>query len=97
MAMHPTQNTHRRPPRWCSPIVGIVVCGGALSPFAWYLGHKTVREIDASGGRYGGRAQAQAGYILGICGTALLAFAVLFVIGYLFFAVALIGGGLAAS
>jgi hypothetical protein len=29
-------------------------------------------EIDASGGRWGGRGLAQAGYVLGIVGTLLL-------------------------
>lgn len=52
-------------------ILGLVVCQ-ACAPFAWSIGGKAVKEIDASGGAYGGRGQAQAGYILGIIGTILL-------------------------
>ena len=49
-------------------IVGLVLCGFA-SPFALWLGRKSMREIDASGGQLSGRGQAQAGFILGIIGT----------------------------
>ena len=68
-------------------IVGIVCCS-ILAPFAWSIGKKAVNEIDASGGRYGGRGQAQAGYILGIIGTVLL------ILGILFFILAAVTGGL---
>jgi hypothetical protein len=65
-------------------LVGIAFCGGltlVLSPAAWVVGAKAVREIDASGGRYAGRDRAQAGKIMGIIGTVLLALAVVAVIG----------------
>lgn len=52
-------------------ILGLVVCS-ICAPFAWSIGGKVVKEIDASGGAYGGRGQAQAGYIMGIIGTILL-------------------------
>ena len=68
-------------------IVGLVCCSIA-APFAWSIGGKAVKEIDASGGRLGGRGQAQAGKILGIIGTVLL------VLGVLFFIVAAVTGGL---
>jgi len=71
-------------------IVGIVCCS-ILAPFAWSIGKKAVNEIDASGGRYGGRGQAQAGYILGIIGTVLL------ILGILFFVLAAVTGGLSFS
>lgn len=66
-------------------ILGLVCCGLA-SPFAIWLGRKSMREIDASGGQVGGRGQAQAGFIMGIIGTALwvlgaLFYVILFVIG----------------
>lgn len=64
-------------------ILGVVVCG-LLAPFAWAMGRSTLREIDASHGGYGGRGAANAGYILGIIGTLLLAFGLLvllFVVG----------------
>ena len=65
-----------------SLVLGIlgVVCCAIAAPFAWSIGKKAVNEIDASGGRLGGRGQAQAGYILGIVGTVLLILAVLFFI-----------------
>ncbi|MGI8701588.1 MAG: DUF4190 domain-containing protein [Nocardioidaceae bacterium] len=53
-------------------ILGIVVCS-ILAPFALVIGRNSLREIDASGGRLGGRGKAQAGYICGIIGTVLLA------------------------
>ena len=54
-------------------IVGIVVCAGLISPIAWVIGKKAVDEIDVSRGMIGGRGAAQAGYILGIVGTCILA------------------------
>lgn len=52
-------------------ILGLVLCQ-VLSPFAWVTGGRTVREIDASGGRLGGRSNANAGRICGIVGTVIL-------------------------
>lgn len=50
-----------------------------VAPVAWVLGHKAMKEIDASGGRYSGRGEAKAGMILGIVGTAILVIALSFV------------------
>lgn len=72
-------------------ICGLVVCPGALSIPAWILGQQAVREIDASGGRLGGRSQAQAGYILGIIGTVFAALLILAVVGLIVFSIALTG------
>jgi uncharacterized membrane protein YjgN (DUF898 family) len=60
-------------------ILGIVICG-LVAPFAWKVGRDTVREIDASQGRLGGRGSAQAGYILGVVGTVLLGLGLLAVV-----------------
>lgn len=46
--------------------------GFLLSPFAWRIGAKAVREIDASQGRVGGRGQAEAGRVMGLVGTVFL-------------------------
>ena len=62
-------------------ILGLVTCQ-IVSPFAWAIGKRTVTEIDASGGRLGGRSQAQAGSILGIVGTVLLALGLVFLVIY---------------
>lgn len=64
-------------------VLGIVGVGGGLmcylpllvAPFALFIGRKAKKEIDASGGMYSGRGEAQAGFILGIIGTVLLALA----------------------
>lgn len=52
-------------------ILGFLLCQ-LLAPVAWVVGKRAKDEIDASGGRYGGRASAQAGYLLGVLGTILL-------------------------
>jgi uncharacterized membrane protein YjgN (DUF898 family) len=75
-------------------ILGIVFCS-LLSPFAWRLGRQTVDEIDASHGQLGGRGAAQAGYVLGIIGTALLGLVVLMLVLWLVILVALAGTSIA--
>lgn len=55
--------------------------GLLMSPFAWSIGAKAVREIDASGGHLGGRSNANAGRIMGIVGTVLLIAGVVAVVG----------------
>ncbi|MGI8646126.1 MAG: hypothetical protein ACR2JD_07395 [Nocardioides sp.] len=68
-------------------IVSLVVCQ-ILGPFAWVMGNRVVREIDASGGHQGGRSSANAGRICGIVGTVLLGLSVLLLIGVVVLAVA---------
>jgi hypothetical protein len=74
-------------------ILGVVLCQ-ILGPFAWSMGKKTLDEIDASQGRLGGRGAAQAGYVLGIVGTVLLALSVLLIAIYVVFMIAVVGGGM---
>jgi hypothetical protein len=57
-------------------ILGVVLCQ-VLGPFAWAMGSKAVREIDASQGALDGRGLAVAGKVLGIVATAILALALL--------------------
>ncbi|WP_205473897.1 hypothetical protein [Nocardioides sp. SYSU D00038] len=57
-------------------ILGLVLCQ-VLAPFAWVMGNRVVREIDASGGAYAGRGSANAGRICGIVGTVLIGVTVL--------------------
>lgn len=72
-------------------ILGVVVCG-VLAPFAWRIGKQALNDIDASGGQITGRGMAQAGYILGIIGTAILGIAlVVFVVAT---AIGLAGAGM---
>jgi hypothetical protein len=72
-------------------VLSIVLCQ-VLGPVAWWMGKRTLDEIDASGGRYGGRGAAQAGYVMGVVGTVLLSLALIFVLIYAVFFIALIGG-----
>lgn len=68
-------------------ILGLVCCG-VLGIVAWVMGNTALREIDASGGRIGGRGMVQAGRICGIVATALM------ILGILFFVVTFaVGGG----
>ena len=66
-------------------ILGLVVCQ-VISPIAWVMGNRVLREIDASGGAYAGRSNVNAGRICGIIGTVLIALSVaaLLVFGVLF-------------
>lgn len=77
-------------------ILGVVLCQ-VLGPFAWVVGKRTLDEIDASQGQVGGRGAAQAGYVLGIVGTVMLGLALVVLLLYVIFAIAVIGGGIATS
>jgi hypothetical protein len=58
-------------------ILGLVLCQ-VISPFAWVMGNRVIKEIDASGGTVGGRSSANAGRICGIIGTVLFGAVLLF-------------------
>jgi len=72
-------------------VLGIlsIVCCSFLGPVAWVMGSKAIKQIDASGGQYGGRDQVKVGKILGIIGTVLLVLGVLVVLGTVIFGLAL--------
>lgn len=72
-------------------IIGVVLCQ-LCAPFAWYMGKKAERLVDASGGVLQGRGEATAGKILGIVGCVLLVLAIIFVIAIVAFGVALESG-----
>lgn len=57
-------------------ILGIVICG-ILAPFAWSMGNKELAAIDAGLRSPENRGTANAGRILGIVGTVLLAISVI--------------------
>jgi hypothetical protein len=63
-------------------LVGSFICGITIfiCPFAWVMGGRVRREIDASGGTLGGREQATVGYVCGIIGTVLLVLGALAVV-----------------
>jgi Domain of unknown function (DUF4190) len=59
-----------------------------LGPWAWAVGRRAVREIDADPQRFGGRSQAMTGYVLGIVCTVLLVLGLLAFVAFLVFALA---------
>ena len=63
-------------------ILGLAVCQ-ILGPFAWSMGNKALREIDASNGQLGGRDTTNVGRILGIIGTAILVLGVVVVLFFI--------------
>lgn len=79
------------PPAWGAPdhpqattililgILGLVLCQ-LCAPFAWVMGSRAKREIDASGGRMGGRSAVMAGYIMGIVGSVIMILSLLAVV-----------------
>lgn len=71
-------------------LIGTFLCGITifLCPFAWVMGGRVKREIDASGGTLGGRDQAMVGYVTGIIGTVLLGLGVVALAFFLVLAVA---------
>jgi hypothetical protein len=73
-------------------ILSFAVCQ-VLAPFAWVIGGRTLREIDASEGRWGGRSQVQVGYVLGIVGSVLLGLGLLLGAVYLVVLVAALSTG----
>ena len=60
-------------------IVGLVVCP-LCAPFAWVMGSKAEKAVDASGGHLSGRGEATAGKILGIVTCALYALGIVLLI-----------------
>lgn len=63
-------------------ILGLVLCG-VLAPFAWSMGNKELAAIDAGRRPPNDRGTANAGRILGIIGTILLAIGLAFVVLYI--------------
>ena len=68
-------------------ILSLVLCS-FLGPFAWVMGNRVVREIDASRGMMGGRSSANAGRICGIIATVLLGLGLLALVLFFVFAIA---------
>lgn len=82
--MHPYAMRRKHNDATTAMVLGIVSVAGTfmcllpvlMAPFAWWLGAKAEREIDASNGALDGRGEASAGKILGIIGTVLLVLAI---------------------
>ncbi len=52
-------------------IVSVAACA-VVAPFAWVIGNRALREIDASNGQLGGRSQVQVGRIIGMVYTCII-------------------------
>jgi hypothetical protein len=76
---HPQQQTGGAVAALVLGIVSVILCP-LCGPVAWSLGRTAERQVDAAGGRLGGRGLATAGKVLGIIGTALLVVLILFVV-----------------
>ena len=87
----PRPTADRAVPALVLGIIGIVLCP-ICAPFAWSMGGKVERDIDASAGALGGRGIATAGRVLGIVGTVLLGVYVLVFVVWVVFIGLLIGG-----
>ena len=97
--------TSMPPPGWAPPAAGyphprgtsILVLGilsvtvlQILGPVAWVMGRSTLREIDRSGVPVPNRSNVQAGMVLGIIGTVLCLFALVwFVAASIMFAISM--------
>lgn len=71
----PNQPTATHPRAVLSIVLGVlsVMLCALVGPVAWWVSRRTLLEIDSEPEQFGGRGMAQAGYILGIVGTVLLA------------------------
>ncbi len=56
-----------------------------LGPYAWVVGRRVVRAIDAEPQRWGGRPQASAGQVMGVVTTVMLGLGLLVLVGFLLF------------
>lgn len=72
-------------------ILGFALCQ-FVSPFAWVMGHRALKEIDESGGRWGGRSNIKIGYVLGIVGSCILILGVLGTLAYIVVVIAVVAG-----
>lgn len=74
-------------------LVGITILG----PFAWYMGNKALKEIDANPAAYSDRNNVNIGKILGMIGSILLIIGVVALIVYIIFIVVVIAAAGASS
>lgn len=82
----PVYMAPKHPQATLAMVLGIVGLTGIMcyitffvAPFAWWIGAKSVKEINAEPGRYSGHGEATAGKIMGIIGTVFLILGLLLV------------------
>lgn len=61
-------------------LLSLTCCLSILGPVAFFVGNSSLNRIRASGGTLGGEGLANAGRILGIIGTVILAIGVIVLI-----------------
>ncbi len=86
----PAYMAPKHPQATLAMVLGIVGLTGifcyitaVVAPFAWWIGAKATREINAEPGRYSGQGEASAGKIMGIIGTVLLILGLLVLAGFI--------------
>lgn len=63
-------------------VLGVIsLFSGVVGPVAWVMGSRVKKEIERSGGRWGGQSQVMVGHVMGIVMTVLMALTVLMVVG----------------
>lgn len=75
-------------------VIGIIALLGGftcylpllLGPWAWVVGRRVVRAVDAEPGRWNGRGQGMGGYVMGVVATVLLALGAVLLLAFLLFA-----------
>ncbi|MFY0407381.1 hypothetical protein [Solicola sp. PLA-1-18] len=75
-------------------ILGLLICQIA-SPFAWVMGGRALKEVNANPGRYSGEGELKAGWICGIIGSVLLGLSLLAVA--FFVVIAIVAGASSTS
>jgi hypothetical protein len=68
-------------------ILSLAMCALA-GPFAWSMGYRTLREIDANPSAYSNRTSVLVGYICGIVATGLLVLTVVGIVAAIVLAAA---------
>lgn len=72
-------------------LLALLVCG-LIGPFAWSMGSTDLKKMAAGEMDDSGRGETQAGYICGIIATLLMGVALVFVILWIVFFAAVMGG-----
>lgn len=63
-------------------VLGIIslVCCALTGPFAWVMGNRARRDVQAAPGRYSNSGSITAGWVCGIIGTVLLGLSIVYLV-----------------
>lgn len=90
----PQANSSRATTALVLGILGFVCCQ-LCAPFAWYIGNQELKAIRAGASSMAGEGSAKAGMILGIIGSALLVFGLIWI--FVFGGMAIVSGMMQAA